>query len=327
MHNREHKHLLTIGIPIYNGAGFVEETIKSILSQDFDDYELLFVDDGCTDNSVDIIKSFDDKRIHIFENGYNYGCGFGNCVIYNQAASKYTLLLACDDLLAENSLSRRIQFMEDNKEISILAGNLELFNHDNPQQKNISRFSGPCHQIILAMYISLAASIIRNDFLDMTGLSFNLFNRESVSDYEFLAKCSFEKGNYPFQPHHLDEICVHFRMRANSLGMKDYHSIHSRPDDLMVYYYMCQKLGMQPTMQELRAHQSLRDHKVLGKYLNNDLNFVKKWCEKLIQQHRKYRVFSCDDFDSFITNRFGALNLKQGIHDFIFFDRRYTIKK
>jgi glycosyltransferase involved in cell wall biosynthesis len=60
MHNHPQ---ITVLMPAYNAAGYIAEAIASVLQQSFTDFELLIVNDGSTDNTLDIINAFDDERI------------------------------------------------------------------------------------------------------------------------------------------------------------------------------------------------------------------------------------------------------------------------
>ncbi len=57
--------LLTVGIPVYNGMPFLPEAVDSILSQAFDDYELLVINDGSTDGSWEYLKSLRNQRLRL----------------------------------------------------------------------------------------------------------------------------------------------------------------------------------------------------------------------------------------------------------------------
>ena len=71
--NNPNKLSLSIIIPVYNGADVMGDTIKSILSQDYKDFDLILVNDCSTDNSEEVIKSFKDPRIKYFKNEKNLG--------------------------------------------------------------------------------------------------------------------------------------------------------------------------------------------------------------------------------------------------------------
>ncbi|WP_151863428.1 glycosyltransferase family 2 protein, partial [Acinetobacter sp. TUM15512] len=61
--------MISIGIPIYNAEDYLEDAIKSVLAQSFKNFELILIDDGSTDNSLAIAKSFNDPRIRIYTDG------------------------------------------------------------------------------------------------------------------------------------------------------------------------------------------------------------------------------------------------------------------
>jgi len=61
------KPFFTVGVPVYNTSRWLDDTIKTIISQDFTDFELIFCNDGSTDNSLDILSKYaeQDNRIKI----------------------------------------------------------------------------------------------------------------------------------------------------------------------------------------------------------------------------------------------------------------------
>jgi glycosyltransferase involved in cell wall biosynthesis len=111
---------ITVMIPVYNAGAFIRDTVDSVLSQTFPDFELLLLDDSSTDRSVEIIKSYNDARIrlvscpHHFINTLNTGLESVN--------SKYLALLDHDDLMIPNRLKVQYEFMETNPDIDACGG-------------------------------------------------------------------------------------------------------------------------------------------------------------------------------------------------------------
>ena len=64
---------LSVIMAVYNAEQYLQKSVGSILDQTFSDYELIVIDDGSTDGSLDMIRSFDDPRIHIIQNPSNLG--------------------------------------------------------------------------------------------------------------------------------------------------------------------------------------------------------------------------------------------------------------
>jgi glycosyltransferase involved in cell wall biosynthesis len=94
----------SICIPTYNGAPWIRETLHSILSQNYENFEVIISDDASTDNTVDIIKSFNDKRIKIFRNKRNLGYGKNLQVLNRLANGDVLFLMAQDDILLKDAL-------------------------------------------------------------------------------------------------------------------------------------------------------------------------------------------------------------------------------
>lgn len=102
----------SVVIPVYNKAKYLKNTIESVLSQTFDDYEIIIINDGSTDESEAIIKQFDGSKINYFfqENkGVSCARNFG----IDQAAANYIAFLDADDFWFPNHLSELKNLIAD----------------------------------------------------------------------------------------------------------------------------------------------------------------------------------------------------------------------
>ena len=101
-------------MPSYNTAQYIQDSIKSVLAQTHNEWELLIVDDCSTDNSVEIIKSVNDPRIVLLENEYNSGAALSRNYALREAKGKWIAFLDSDDIWAPEKLERQIKFMKEN---------------------------------------------------------------------------------------------------------------------------------------------------------------------------------------------------------------------
>lgn len=95
--------ILSVISPVYNGAKYLEPFLQSVLQQSFPHFELIMVDDGSTDSSVEIIKSYQkkDSRIHLI--GQNHkGAGSARNFGLSQAKGQYIIFLDCDDWFSDD---------------------------------------------------------------------------------------------------------------------------------------------------------------------------------------------------------------------------------
>ena len=110
---------VTISIPTYKGADFIGETIHSVLSQDFEDFEILVFDDASPDETRDAVLSIKDDRISYFRNETNLGPEGNWNLGLRKARGTYYKLLPHDDLISKGSLKRQVNILEKDKEKSI----------------------------------------------------------------------------------------------------------------------------------------------------------------------------------------------------------------
>ena len=106
--------LVSIIMPNYNGAKYVQETIKSVLAQTYQNWEILFVDDCSTDNSIEIAERFQDPRIRILKNEKNSGAAVSRNYALREAKGRWVAFLDSDDLWLPQKLEKQIAFMEEN---------------------------------------------------------------------------------------------------------------------------------------------------------------------------------------------------------------------
>ena len=105
--------LVSIIMPSYNTARYIGDSIKSIQAQTYDNWELIIVDDCSTDNSVEVIKSFDDTRIVLLTNKTNSGAALSRNYALREAKGKWIAFLDSDDTCVPEKLEKQIKFMEE----------------------------------------------------------------------------------------------------------------------------------------------------------------------------------------------------------------------
>lgn len=103
--------LVSIVMPAYNSETFIHEAIQSVLNQTYQNWELLIVDDCSTDNTIQIIDSFEDDRIHVFGLKENSGAAVARNYAIDRAQGDYMAFLDSDDLWHPEKLERQLTFM------------------------------------------------------------------------------------------------------------------------------------------------------------------------------------------------------------------------
>lgn len=127
--------LVSIITPCYNAADFVSQTIESVLAQSYQNWELLLIDDGSKDKTVDIIQKYavQDSRIKALHNTHEKqvrGPGAARNTGIEFATGRYIAFLDSDDLWTADKLKVQIDFMQNHNAI-LCYGWYELITADN----------------------------------------------------------------------------------------------------------------------------------------------------------------------------------------------------
>lgn len=127
------RRLISIVMPVYNAEKYLDECLGSILKQTYPDFELIVVNDGSTDNSVDIINKYKDKRIKIVENEHNFIKSLNLGI--KHVKGEYIARMDADDIMLPHRLEMQLDYMENNPKIAICGSWAEAFGTKNYTMK------------------------------------------------------------------------------------------------------------------------------------------------------------------------------------------------
>jgi len=124
---------------VYNGEKFLEATIQSILGQTYQDFELIIRNDASTDNSENIIKNFNDRRIIYHKSSQNQGISESRNQLMKLAQGEYWAIIDQDDTAHPQRLEKQVAFLDIHPDISAVGSAIRLF-CKNPQAGKIKNF-------------------------------------------------------------------------------------------------------------------------------------------------------------------------------------------
>lgn len=118
---------VSVLVPVYNAEKFIAKTVQSVLNQTYKNFELILLDDGSTDNTEEIILSFNDKRIIYAKNKKNIGISASRNKLMSLADGAYCAILDHDDYCLPQRLEKQINFLEKHQNISLAGSWFELY--------------------------------------------------------------------------------------------------------------------------------------------------------------------------------------------------------
>ncbi len=125
--------LVSITSAIYNEESYLLDMIKSVFAQTFTDWELILVDDGSTDNSLEVARSIDDSRIRLFANPQNMGRSKTLNRITTLARGKYIARMDADDICSMTRIAKQVELIESEPDVDVVGtGMCYLDSTDKP---------------------------------------------------------------------------------------------------------------------------------------------------------------------------------------------------
>jgi glycosyltransferase involved in cell wall biosynthesis len=112
---------ITVALPVYNGGRFLAQTLRSVLSQSFRDFELVIVLDGCTDGSTEIVESLRDSRFVVIPQPENQGLVRSLNRIHERASAPLVARVDQDDLDEPERFACQIEFLRAHPEVDVLG--------------------------------------------------------------------------------------------------------------------------------------------------------------------------------------------------------------
>ena len=249
---------VTVVIPCFNQADFIDECINSVLNQSYKSIEIICVDDCSTDNSVEQIKKYTDlKNFRLIKNSQNLGVCASRNIAINEANGLYILPLDGDDTIEPTYIEEAVHVISSNEDIGIVYCQARFFGGIN-QNWDLPDFN--VDDFLFNNCIFCTALFRKSDFLRVGG--YKPYMIDGFEDYE-LWICFVELG---LKPYRIDKILFNYRRK---------HKI-SRSDRLM------DSGRFKDMKREILAHH-------FNFYLNNEcfVRYITESCPKLIEQMKK----------------------------------------
>ena len=121
----------------FNSDTYLEDAINSVLSQNYQNWELIFWDNQSDDNSADIVNSINDPRIKYFYADKKTELGDARNLAVEKATSEWLAFLDCDDLWLPQKLEKQVAIaLEEDNELGLIYGRMEIFSDNVPQHSN-----------------------------------------------------------------------------------------------------------------------------------------------------------------------------------------------
>jgi len=270
---------VTILLPVYNGEKYLKAAINSIRAQTFSDWGLWVLDDGSSDSSLEIARSFDDERIKALPNGGNLGVAKTLNRALEKVRSEFVARMDSDDECLPRRLERQVNFLQRRPDVALLGTQAVS------AETGKSTFDVPCK------HEEIRANLLFNcSFLHPTVMwrreafeRFNLAYEESpaAEDYDLWERacCDLKAANLP------DRL---LRYRNDPEVKVTAYVKQQKEGGRAVRKRAIERLGLSPDEQEMEVHHACAYDNLPQPPIS--LRRVDEWCGRIFSANQKARV-------------------------------------
>ncbi len=286
---------ISVVMPVFNGEKYLREAIESILNQTYSNFEFLIINDGSTDESEKIIRSYIDPRIVYLQNDRNRGLVYTLNFGINAAKGEYIARMDADDISEPTRFERQIEVFTNDPEIGLCGTWAKIIGSIKRLHVEINHEKIRCKLIF------------KNQFIH----SSIMFNRE-----QFLSKSLiYKKENYPAEDYalwidssykikmvNIPEYLIKYRVHASQISSDSSTKQQIKTNDLRINQFKL-FLNREPSIEERNRFIHLIDTKsyILG-FL--DLKSMESELSYLISLSKQNKAYNYKDFKNSLMEYF-----------------------
>ncbi|HFJ9488404.1 glycosyltransferase family 2 protein [Bacillus cereus] len=209
--------LISIVTPSYNASSFIKETIQSVQSQTYTNWEMIIIDDVSKDNTCELIKEEikKDNRIRLIELQENRGAAIARNTGINNARGKYVAFLDSDDLWLPEKLEKQLTFMQNN-DVAFSFTGYQIMNQDGTLTDKIVHVPEKINYNGLLKNTIIGCLTVMLDIEKLGKVQMpNIRTRQDTATWLKILR----KGHYAYG---LDEVLSKYRKVENSISSKKF---------------------------------------------------------------------------------------------------------
>ena len=293
---------VTFLLPVYNAAETVADSIDSVLSQTFDDFELLIIDDASTDETPAVLATFPDKRIHIYRNEINLELARSLNRGLTLARGEYIARIDADDICLPHRAATQVEFLDTHSGIAVVGSHVETFSTDIFVRGTVIAYPAEPDAVAAGLVfrntLAHPSVMLRKSALAAASVQYDEKVRRA-QDYALWAEC-FLQG---LKLANIPQVLLRYRVHAKQATVRE--SFAALATAAAVRHRLIERVGLEPTHEQLAIHT----HLALDSFPDDAAFYLaaEAWLLQLYASNTRTTVFEHVAFARVLTGRYVSL--------------------
>ena len=294
------KDLISVVMSNYNtDESYLKASIESILNQTYDNFEFIIVDDCSTNNSIDIIESYSDKRIKLIKNTQNMGLTKSLNIALKTAKGEFIARMDADDISLSQRFEKQVEFLKLNPEYIACGTAIKIIG--GAKEGKIIRRTIPDVEafriyLLFGNYPNIAhpTAMFNHSLLRKNDIKYDE-KCPLAQDYKMWVDCSKYAPCY-----NLDEVLLQYRVHNKAVSIEKQQ--------------LQKNIATQIILEQLQALELSCDDEILEIHRNfiferkqYNLRF-KKWIKRLIAQNKIYNIYNDYKLKTILWQRWAEIS-------------------
>ena len=288
IHGKEHEHqpeiLVSVVMPVYNSSAYLPDAIESILGQSYPNFEFIIVNDGSTDHSEEIIKSYHDSRIKYIRLEQNHGNACARNLGLENASGKYVMIQDSDDMSLPDRMKIQVEFLESHPWVGVCGSYMKVIEGQKEYYRKYPRDADVIRASLLSKNpVAQPTVMIRKEVFDI----YNLRHIKYYEDFNLWYQASKVSAivNIP-------RVLVHYRLFDTD--QKLHHRLIKQHIIQLIFRQKLTELGIRIPEEELNDFATF-----MKGFLAIDSNKYKQyliWLKMIEQANKDMKIYPHKEF-------------------------------
>ncbi|SJN25357.1 Beta-1,3-glucosyltransferase [Sphingobacterium sp. JB170] len=307
----------------YNASRYIEEAIQSLVQQTYTDFELLIVDDGSTDNTHELILSFNDTRIRVIQNDKNEGLIYSRNIALAEAKGRYLAIIDSDDIALPDRLELQVNEFKRRDSLALLG--TPAYHIDQHSKRTKKILEVPSGADIVACKLLFYNTFVHSSVMMKTSIFRSIGgyrNYRFAQDYDLMIRIShgYEVDNLQtplveYRTHDSNISSMHSSEQASYLQSIKFAQLDELEIPQKAEYVRMLLHHPSSTVYNIPDYQSfiillINKNKDLGVYPENTFEKIlfDLWYEVLLYKGKRHAIIQLFDVPMFFIKN---IELKQ----------------